>query len=365
VAVINRAVNVLVFDPGTVLPGHSPLPASLGYIVVVVQQDPTAPAATSVVSEACTTFQYVREDMGMTGNNPNTGANEGGVVYRTNPASNGSYTFLEYLRSLRDFDNDGIENQLDSCPTVSTPSWNPGINDPINDFDGDGIPGKDNPGMAGDQLLAGTGCDPTPCEISPPPCPGNPDQDGDGFSNRQDNCPLVPNGAAQGNQADPDGDGIGSLCDVVDSQGDGHLHEVCVSTNIAVGTGGTPSPPACPQFVLDPDNDGFDTSVEQHVTTLPDDPCGGNAWPADLHTAGGSDNKVDLLDLTSFLAPVRYFGTNADNNPPGDVRWDLIPGAGPFATSINLQDFTEVIIVAPPMLEGARAFGGPPCPYAP
>ncbi len=351
---INRVVNVLVFEPGTALPGLSPLPASLGYIVVVVQQDPTAPAATSVVSEACSTYQYAREDSGLTANNPNTAAiNEGGVVYRTNPASNGSYPFMEYLQSRRDLDNDGHENEIDSCPTVSNPSWNPRVSDPIYDFDGDGIPGQDNLGQSGEQLLTGSGCDPTPLTA-------NTDPDGDGFLNRQDNCPLNVNA----NQSDPDKDGIGDACDAVDSKGDGHLHEICITQNVTVGTGGSPPTPTCPQFVPDMDNDGFVASIEQHVGTAPDDPCGQNAWPADLYVGGASNNRVDLQDLTSFIAVPRYFGTNVGTNP-GDVRWDIVPGKGTYLTDINLQDFTQIIVTAPPMLEGPRAFGGPPCPYAP
>jgi hypothetical protein len=350
-------VNVLVFDPGTALPGLT-FPASLGYIVVVVEQDPTAPPAPSVVSEACTTFQYIRQDLGLTDNNPSTPANEGGVAYRSNPAADGSYAFLEYLRSRRDHDGDAIENEMDSCPFVATGSWNPRINDPVWDFDSDGIPGKDDVAQPGEQLLAGSGCDPTPLTA-------NTDPDGDAYLNRQDNCPLTANGASQDNQADTDGDAIGNLCDVVDTAPDGHLHEVCASANVAIGSGGTPSTPACPELVLDMDNDGFSKAVEQHVGTAPDDPCGQNAWPADLYSQGMSANDVDIQDITSFLAPVRYLNTDVGQNP-GDNRWDIVPGTGGvLPDDINIQDITQLIIHAPPMLEGPRAINGPPCPYAP
>jgi hypothetical protein len=358
VGAINRAVNVLVFDPGTALPGLT-FPASLGYIVVVVQQDPTAPSATSVISEACSTFQYIRQDKGLTDDNSATGPNEAGVVYRTNPASNGSYTFMEYLRSRRDHDADGIENELDSCPFVSTATWNPRINDPVSDPDSDGIPGKDDLGQAGEQLQVGSGCDPTPLTA-------NTDPDGDSYLNRQDNCPLTANGASQDNQADTDGDAIGNLCDVVDTAADGHLHEVCATANVAIGSGGSPSPPACPEMVLDMDNDGFLKAVEQYIGTLPDDPCGQNAWPADIFSADMSVNKVDIQDVTNYLAPVRMLDSNVDGSPVGDNRWDLSPGnGGVFPYDINIQDITQIIISTPPMLEGARAFSGPSCPYAP
>jgi hypothetical protein len=358
VATINRAVNVLVFDPGTPLPGLT-FPASMGYIVVVVQQDPTAPPATSVISEACTTFQYIRQDKGLTDDNSNTIANEGGVVYRSNPSSDGSYTFMEYLRSRRDHDSDGIENELDSCPFVSTPTWNPRINDPVFDFDGDGIPGQDDLGQSGEQLLAGSGCDPTPLTA-------NTDADGDAYLNRQDNCPLTANGTAQDNQADADRDGIGDLCDVLDNAADGHLHEVCATSNVGIGSGGSPSPPACPEMVLDMDNDGFVKSIEMHIGTVPDDPCGTNAWPADIYGAETSANDVDIQDVTSYLAPVRVLDTDVDGTPVNDNRWDLSPGdGGVFPYDINIADLTQIIVTAPPMLQGQRAFSGPPCPYAP
>ena len=349
---INRVVNVLVCNPGTALPGASPLSASLGYIVVVVQQDPTAPPAASTITDTCTPYHYSRQDRGITANNLNTPADESGIVYRTNPATDGSYTFMDYLRSRRDFDNDGIENQLDSCPYVSTPGWDPRISDPINDFDGDGIPGRDDP-APGEQLLAGSGCDPTPLTA-------NADADGDGYQNRQDNCPVTANST----QVDTDKDGIGDACDIVDTVADGHLHEICLTANVAIGTGGTPSTPSCPRFVPDVDNDGFADTVEQHVGTNAAYPCGQTAWPADLYSSGSSTNDIDIQDITSFLAPVRHLNTNVGTFS-GDVRWDIVPGRGVLANDINIQDITQIVVLTPPMLEGARALNGPACPYPP
>lgn len=350
---INRVINVLVFDPGTALPGMDPISVSLGYIVVVVAQDPTAPAAVSTVSDQCSAFVYTRQDRGLTNNNNDTPANEAGFLYRTNPATEGTYTFMEYLRSRRDFDNDGIENSLDTCPYDSTPAWNPRISDAINDPDGDGIPGKDDP-ASGDQLLAGTGCDSTPLTAATDP-------DGDGFTNRQDNCALVANAL----QEDPDADGIGSACDVVDTAPDGHLHEACVTTNVSIGAPGTPPTLACPEFALDMDSDGFDRTIEEYVGTGAQDPCGNEGWPADLFTGGFSNNDLDLQDLTSFLAPVRRLDTSPGS--PGDanfsVRWDLVPGPGLFSKYVNIQDLTALLVLHAPMHEGARSFGGPACPW--
>ncbi len=93
-------------------------------------------------------------------------------------------------------------------------------------------------------------------------------------------------------------------------------------------------------------------------------------WPSDFNNATlplDSFNKITILDLTSFLAPVKYFGTNVGANP-GDERWDLDPGAGIFPTDINITDLTALLAGSsgnPPMLGGAKALGGPPCPFAP
>jgi len=66
--------------------------------------------------------------------------------------------------------------------------------------------------------------------------------------------------------------------------------------------------------------------------------------------------------VISFIAPVRYFGTNVDMHP-GDQRWDLVPGRGVLATDINIQDLTALVTLFPSMFNGARAFNGPTCAW--
>jgi hypothetical protein len=143
------------------------------------------------------------------------------------------------------------------------------------------------------------------------------------------------------------------------------------------------SPGASP---FDCDGDGFKGSAEDHVYSYLSQLAGdqktcqeydlafpnpsmnvkpSKRWPADLNMGPGSLNQISLLDLTTLLAPIRYFGTNVGTNP-SDVRFDLTPGPGLFMMDINLQDLTAVVAGPtgyPPMLGGARAFGGPACPW--
>jgi hypothetical protein len=116
----------------------------------------------------------------------------------------------------------------------------------------------------------------------------------------------------------------------------------------------------------DDDNDGYADTAETSIGTGGLSRCGTAGWPSDFVSGGVPDstNRVNVLDLTSFLAPVRHFNTSPPEPEYAD-RWDLIPGAGLFTKVINVTDLTSLIAGTsgyPPMLGGARAFNGPPCP---
>jgi len=170
------------------------------------------------------------------------------------------------------------------------------------------------------------------------------DLDSDGILDSVDNCPLIFN--PDQNNTDKDfeladndapffvGDELGDLCDD------------------------------------DDDNDGFSDSNETYIGTNPLYPCGNVSWPLDFDSTTpipNSINRISITDITSFLVPVRHFGSSV-GDPEYDPRWDLIPGKGIFADDINIQDITAMITGTtgnPPMLGGARAFGGPECPLPP
>jgi hypothetical protein len=131
----------------------------------------------------------------------------------------------------------------------------------------------------------------------------------------------------------------------------------------------------------DDDNDGFDDGREGTIGTSAISGCGAYDlahpnpspdikpslnWPLDFNKATGvldSFNRINVLDVTSFLAPVRYLNTDVGTNP-GDGRWDLMPGPGFFMVDINVADLTTLIAGTtgnPPMLGGVKAFDGPAC----
>jgi hypothetical protein len=178
--------------------------------------------------------------------------NEGGLTSQTNPANNSGIlatnTHLNrtYNQSERDFDADGYENDMDPCPYISDPLWDPRAacaGAPLTkpgDTDCDGLPDTCDPDP-GPGLPGCGGTCPSPC----PACK-NSDQDGDGYNNQQDICPLVADGPAPGqNQIDSDGlvtnadlgpqpDSIGNACD--DSDNDGKEDGSTVAPG-AAGTG--------------------------------------------------------------------------------------------------------------------------------
>jgi hypothetical protein len=140
----------------------------------------------------------------------------------------------------------------------------------------------------------------------------------------------------------------------------------------------------------DCDGDGFTGAMEAHVYSYLPQASGdqktcqeydlafpntspgirpSKRWPADLNYGGPptSLNRINLFDLTSLLAPVRYFGTDVGTNP-SDVRFDLVPGPGFFPDDININDLTALLAGGtgfPAMLGYGRAFNGAECPFAP
>jgi len=126
-----------------------------------------------------------------------------------------------------------------------------------------------------------------------------------------------------------------------------------------------------PAWRSDCDGDGYPGWVEKRILgpapNRDQDACGVEAWPSDLVSGGVPDStdRVTIADLSSFVAPVRYLGTDVGAHA-GDERWDLSPGKGLLPVDINVLDLSLLVAGPtgyPPMFGGARAFAGPVCPW--
>jgi hypothetical protein len=213
------SLNFIVLPPGATLPAPlGALPAEWGYPSLSVLQDngdPGRQIVPSAISDNCPPLLSTTVNYGVSKDNPDTTANEGGVTIQSNPAAAGTYTYHNRTLSLFDADDDGWDNSIDTCP------YNANTGDPTvagsGDSDGDGLDDA---------------CDPTPNEAT-----GGNDHDGDGYVNRLDDCPLVPNGMAGSNQVDKDVDNIGDDCDQNPSVGEGPAQVDVVGTSDVTVTG--------------------------------------------------------------------------------------------------------------------------------
>jgi hypothetical protein len=210
------------------------------------------------------------------------------------------------------------------------------------DRDGDGLAdmddGDDDADGIADDLEAACGSD--PLDVTPPLSrPERVDGAFDGVDDDGDTQidEALPVGAGA---SDCDGDGYGGSAE-------NHVYSYLLQTNGNQKT--------CQEYDMSFINPNPDVRPSLR-------------WPSDISKSTGppnSFNRVNILDLTGMLAPVRYMATNVGSHP-SDVRFDLAPG-GP-GTSINIADLAAMIAGStgmPPMLGGVRAFGGPACPWAP
>ncbi len=130
-----------------------------------------------------------------------------------------------YQKTLKDKDNDGIEDKSDNCPKIAGPIENNGC--PWEDKDGDGVLDKDDncPDIAGPE--DNKGCpwkdtdkdgildkdDDCPNVFGKAELNGCPDQDNDGLRDQDDRCPEIAGKLENKGCPDTDGDSIVDIDD--------------------------------------------------------------------------------------------------------------------------------------------------------
>ncbi len=269
-------LQFITFPPGTLIYEDVPNDPALGYPTVLLLQnigDPLNSPRPQLITDFCTPLSVTLTFFGESEDNTSTGGDEGGIPLLVNP-QDGSYTFTVVSSGRRDADGDGYENSLDTCPldpNAGNPrSWFAG------DHDADGLDAACDPND--DPVLFGT----------------DSDEDKDGYSNRLDNCPLIPNGVFQSNQADADVDFIGDVCDPNPNNADteGALSFDESSVEITIGAGAGPGgPPKCP-------NPG----------------CWSPPLPTDAKGNLDCDDDIDVHDV---LAELQYVGGSPSAQEPG------------------------------------------------
>lgn len=248
-------LNFVMFDPGaladlTELEGGL---ASGGYASVTVLNDPEAPLdidSLNTITDFCSPLATETTTFGTSKDNlctpppgppecrtpqgdhligvPGSGTNpdEGGAAVRANPDTPGKRVFSVFAASLRDADDDNIENPFDPCPLspddgrdAAHPLWDPRgpyvVQDP-GDKDADGLPDSCDPKSTLSECTEQDLKENPNCPQSPVVTAGF-DEDKDGFMNRADNCPLIANGIYEDYQDDKDDDGLGAACDPDDN----------------------------------------------------------------------------------------------------------------------------------------------------
>jgi len=249
VAGVEVLLQFLIFEPGTFINENIPSDAELGYPSVTLLQnigDPAQDPIPSAITDFCTPLVSSNITFGISKDNGCTDAgaatldpicevssvilveegvtdpDESGSILFTNPPE-GTYTFTAIAVGQRDADGDGYENGLDTCPFIAN-QGDPRIGGD-GDADEDGLDKACDPND--DPLAKGT----------------NSDEDLDGYLNRQDNCPLVPNGEDGTNQRDSDDDVIGDDCDPDPDNEDaqGELTIIEATQDVTIGPGGPPA----------------------------------------------------------------------------------------------------------------------------
>ena len=329
---------------------HTDMGDATGYINQIIVDNPLVPLPPGLIDEICTPLTTSTNLLGITGGEgelsqdvppvPTTAGSfwvvpddcgdgvddDGdtrtdemcGIVRARNPAANtgilgtGSHLVRSYAESYRDADQDGIPNNEDECPLQ-----------------------VDN-GVDADNDHLDSVCDPNDAVA-------NPNQDGDLYNNRQDNCPLIVNN----DQADADRDSIGDACDPNPSVPNGpYLNEFTVGS-LCIGA-------------ADADGDGWCDTTEVVLGSAASTTPEGGTEAGYARCTDAIDNDGDTF-IDGVYAPVGCGGNGCDagcETPESYIVDDTVraaenpPDAAP-QTCTNYDYYDTTVILPPPHLNGA------------
>ncbi len=272
VAGIPVLLQFLVFEPGTHINDDLDDDAALGYPSVTLLQnagDPDANPQPGAITDFCTPLTSNNVSFGISKDNvkETPDVDESGYPVNINPLD-GDYTFTTVAAGQRDADGDSYENSFDTC-MYDTNVGNPRVT-ADGDLDQDGLDAACDPND--DPATGGT----------------NSDEDGDGYLNRQDNCPLRANGEDATNQNDEDKDQIGDVCDTSPDTADGELIYQQPTKDITIGAGGAGGPPSAAACAGKGAYEGVDVCFRLGDPPGPGflEPSGETATPSDTEPPG-------------------------------------------------------------------------------
>jgi hypothetical protein len=299
VAGIPVLLQFLIFPPGTLVDKDIPNDPELGFPSVTLLQnagDPDINPEPGAITDFCTPLESHNETFGTSHDNDKTpDVDESGYKVQINPAG-GTYSFTGLAFGQRDGDGDTFENSLDTCPYVQN-DGDPRVNN-SGDIDGDGLDSACDP--SDDPNAGGT----------------NSDQDGDGYLNRQDNCPLLNNGQDTTNQNDNDRDQIGDVCDTTpgtvdgdETTADGDLIPFRIAVEQTIGGGGPGGEPS-----------------DEACTGTPEDPAKYVCWQEGWTPEGGSDGEGNGSEVTDAPDETPGDGTETTDDDGGGSNTAAIIG---------------------------------------
>ena len=297
------SINIVTFEAGS-LPGLSVAWGRPSVVIVNDMGDPERQVKPmEALTDTCTPMDLQIITYGLSKDNPDTPDVEPAHEVRRNPPYGGTYTFRWHAESERDADHDEVENPLDTCPLDVNIDPSPMDETQVGGDDGDGIDASCDP----DPLVACWNPRPANCAVDYPYYAT--DCDCDGFRNRLDTCPLVPNGCndiwcsgggswpydpSWDEQQDSDGDYIGDACDPNPTIPDGEPVVVDLSTEVEI------SGPQQPQQPVG----GIVKMWRDPTARSPQEPSGGTG-PHILLAVGGAA-AVLALSASAWYARRRW-----------------------------------------------------------